>query len=136
MLVRAMNFCGSILILFSIASLISCGCSFNVEKDVVFRLYTPEYPITFAHLNAIDPISILGSAFNSKRPTMVFIHGWRSHEPVMLRYRDAFVPSYDVNFIAVDWLKPANTFNYIRVKRRIKPVSRLNFSLNSKLHQT
>lgn len=119
-----MNFCSLILILLSVDSLINCY-SLNVEKDVIFRLYTPETPISFFKLNPIDPKSILDSGFNRKRPSVIFIHGWRSQEKVLLRYKNAFVPSFDVNFIAVDWLKPADTFNYIAVKRRVKPVSQI-----------
>lgn len=130
---RTINFCGLLSILVSIDWLIIGCCSFSVEKDVVFRLYTPEFPITFVGLNASNHKSISGAAFNPHRPTVVFIHGWRSALSVMNRYKDAFVLSFDVNFIAVDWLKLANTYNYIGVKRYVRPVSCTHSKFNSML---
>lgn len=114
-----MDFCGAIIfVLLSIGVLRSDG--FDIEKDLIFRLYTQENPTTFHVLKAnLEP----PSAFNPHRPTRIFVHGFQSSEKVLIRYKDAFLKLGDYNFIAVDWTKGASTLNYLKAKSRVKPVS-------------
>lgn len=119
MFLSKLDFCGAIIfVLLSIGVFHSNG--FDIEKDLVFRLYTHESPTTYHVLKAnLEP----PAAFNPYRPTRIFIHGFQSSEKVLIRYKDAFLKSGDYNFIAVDWTKGASTLNYLKAKSRVKPVS-------------
>lgn len=92
-------------------------------KDVVFRLYTPELPISFIRLNDSDSKSISGSGFKPSRPTVIFVHGYKSKEKVILRYKDAYLKMGDYNFIGVDWIDGAATINYLAAKAYVPFVS-------------
>lgn len=118
-----MDFCGAIIfVLLSIGVFRSNG--FDIEKDLIFRLYTQENPNTYYELKSnLEP----PAAFNPYRPTRIFVHGFQSSENVLLRYKDAFLKSGDYNFIAVDWTKGASTLNYLKAKKRVKPVSSKKF---------
>lgn len=96
--------------------------AFEIEKDLVFRIYTRGDPMYFVlTTNGTPPHS--ETPFNPNRPTRIFVHGYKSKEKVINRYRDAYLRSGDYNFIAVDWIKGASTYNYYSAKSRVGPVS-------------
>lgn len=97
--------------------------SYTKSKDISFLLYAPEVPLSVVKLNASDLKSITSTAFDPNRSTQIFIHGWRSDATVMERYKNAYLALGHFNFIAVDWLKPAGTINYLLVKGRVKRVN-------------
>lgn len=102
---------------------VSFNCAFDVENDVVFRLYTREVSDSFNRLNASNSESISASAFDSKRPTKIFIHGYKSKEKVIIRYKNAFLNIGNYNFIGVDWINGAATYNYLAAKGYVPLVS-------------
>lgn len=114
-----MDFRGAIIFVFlSIAVVHSDG--FDMEKDLVFRLYTQEDPTTYHALKSnLEP----PPTFKPNRPTRIFVHGWKSSENVLIRYKDAYLKLGNYNFIAVDWTKGAATYNYLKAKGRVQPVS-------------
>lgn len=119
MFTSKIGFCGAnIFVLLSIV--VFRSNAFDIENDLVFRLYTHEYPTGYSVLKAnLEP----PNTFNPNRPTRFFIHGFKSSEPVLIRYKDAFLKAGNYNFIAVDWINGANTLNYLKAKGHVKPVS-------------
>lgn len=115
-------FGNTFLVLLSIV-MVHGGLLFSVEKDLIFRLYTPEQPDVYEEIKLPNLPPISPTSFNPNRPTRVFIHGFRSGENMMFRYRDAYLNLGNFNFIAVDWTKGASTYNYLMVKNRVRPVS-------------
>ena len=97
--------------------------AFDIESDLLFRLYTREVPDLYFALRANDEPPVSQTPFNPSRPTRIFIHGFKSKEKTINRYAEAYLKSGDFNFIAVDWLKGSNTFNYLMAKGRVRPVS-------------
>lgn len=97
--------------------------AFDIEKDLVFRLYTREEPGMYYVLKATGTPAIPSTTFNPRRPTRIFVHGYKSKEKVIIRYKDAYLSLGDYNFIAVDWISGASTYNYFSSKGRVRPVS-------------
>lgn len=97
--------------------------AFDVEKDLWFRLYTREHPIQYYVLKTNGTPAVSETPFNPNRPTRIFVHGYKSKEKVINRYADAYLGLGDYNFIAVDWIKGASTYNYYTAKGRVGPVS-------------
>lgn len=113
------KFCGFTNLLFLSIGLFSDCQAFDLDKDLKFRLYTREQPDEFQSLN-VSSISV--SLFNPKRPTRIFTHGFLSSEPVLIRYKDAFLKLNDFNVICVDWIAGAKTYNYLLAKSRVQAV--------------
>lgn len=97
--------------------------AFDIETDLVFRLYTREDSVMYYALKTSGSPAITETTFNPNRPTRIFVHGFRSKEKVIRRYADAYLEVGDYNFIAVDWIEGASTFNYFLAKGRVRPVS-------------
>lgn len=97
--------------------------AFDINKDLVFRLYTREDRIMYYALNADRGPAVNDTTFNPNRPTRVFVHGFRSKAKVINRYAEAYLNIGDYNFIAVDWIEGASTYNYYSAKGRVRPVS-------------
>lgn len=121
MCVRITSFCGIIIVLVWVS--INNSHAFDINKDLVFRLYTREDPVMYYALKASGSPLISETPFNPNRPTRIFVHGFKSKEKVMIRYKDAYLDLGDFNFIAVDWSKGASTYNYYSAKGRVRPVS-------------
>lgn len=119
------SFCGIIVLLISVSVLNSNA--FDINKDLIFRLYTREEPTIYFDLKANDLSSNANTLFQPNRPTRIFIHGFKSKEKVIIRYKDALLQLGDFNFIAVDWREGASTFNYYLAKGRVRPVSLIPF---------
>lgn len=99
--------------------------AFDIEKDLVFRLYTREEPNMYYVLKPAGEPAIADTTFNPHRPTRIFVHGYKSKEKVINRYKEAYLSLGDYNFIAVDWISGASTINYFFAKGRVQPVSEL-----------
>lgn len=97
--------------------------AFDIDKDLVFRLYTREEPSMYYVLKATGAPAISDTTFNPNRPTRIFVHGYKSKEKVINRYREAYLDLGDYNFIVVDWIEGASTYNYFAAKGRVGPVS-------------
>lgn len=95
--------------------------AFNIEKDLTFRLYTRNNPEFYYALNAnVQPF--LETTFDPQKPTIFFVHGFRSKEKVIKRYSEAYLRLGDYNLIAVDWVEGASTYNYFGAKGHVKDV--------------
>lgn len=95
---------------------------FDEKKDIVFRLYTRQNMLSYYVLKAENNAPISDTTFDPKRPTRIFVHGYKSKEKVLFRYRDAYLSIGDYNFIAVDWIKGAHESNYFKSRSRVKVV--------------
>lgn len=84
--------------------------------DVHFQLYTPFSPDLYFVLSNSDSNSVSMSPFNPRLPTVVFIHGFQSDKTTINMYRDTYLKKGAYNFIAVDWVYAAGTYNYITAK--------------------
>lgn len=96
--------------------------AFDLEKHLIFRLYTLKLRDEFHALNAFNAPFISATLFDPKRPTRIFVHGFLSSEHVLIRYKEAFLKLGDYNFIGVDWIHGARTFNYFLAKSRVQAV--------------
>lgn len=114
----------SVCIIFAlILSIVYVNDAFDIEKDLVFRLYTREEPVMYYALNGNGSPPIPETTFKPNRPTRIFVHGFRSKGKVIIRYKDAYLGVGDYNFIAIDWIKGASTYNYYSAKGRVQAVS-------------
>lgn len=102
--------------LVAVSILLSIGVLCSHAQSVYFQLYTPLNREVPAILMPSDPTSIASSAFNPRWPTVIFVHGYQSDQTVYQMYRDTYLAKQAYNFIAVDWLYAAGTFNYITAK--------------------
>lgn len=110
---------------------IFCGChAFNIDKHLIFRLYTLKLRNRFHAINSANAPMLSASLFDPKRPTRIFIHGFKSSEHVLIKYKEAYLKLGDFNFIAVDWIHGAKTYNYFKARGRIQAVC-LNFTFLS-----
>lgn len=111
------------IIKFALLVILICMINSNalsINKYLQFRLYTRENQIGYYVLTTNG---ISETPFNPNRQTRIFIHGFRSEEEIIRRYADAYMKLGDFNFIAVDWLKGASTWNYLAAKGRVGQVS-------------
>lgn len=113
--------CVTICLLLSIGVFHNCG-AFDSDNDLIFRLYTPEVRDKFHAINVINAPFIAATVFNVKRPTRIFIHGFLSAEHVLIRYKETYLKLGDFNFIGVDWINGAKTYNYFLAKGRVSVV--------------
>lgn len=88
--------------------------AFDVNKDVIFQLYTPNRPNEYKELTESTPMLI-----DPRLPVRIFIHGFKGKEKTIERYKDAFLRHGRFNFIGVNWIIGANTINYLSAKRNI-----------------
>lgn len=91
--------CVAISMLLSIEAIFSN--SFNIEEQLIFRLYTPANPIDYQKLKILGSPSISSTSFDPRIPTRIFIHGFKSKEKTIDRYREAFFKIGNFNFIGV-----------------------------------
>lgn len=121
MFIRTTSF---LCVIFAIVSIyIINSHAFDIEKDLVFRLYTREDPVMYYALKTEGTPAVTETTFDPHRPTRIFVHGFRSKEKVIKRYSDAYLQNGNYNFIAVDWIEGASTINYFSAKSRVRPVS-------------
>lgn len=106
----------------SIGLLSLCSEAFDIKKDLTFRLHTREDPVMYYALMAEGTLPLNETTFNRNRPTRIFVHGYKSKTKVINRYSEAYLNVGDYNFIAVDWVNGASTYNYFAAKNRVEPV--------------
>lgn len=58
------------------------------------------------------------------RQTRIFIHGYYSDHDTLMGYARAYLERGDFNFIAINWLKGAQTINYAKARLRVIEVGR------------
>lgn len=115
-----------IFIVFTVVALktvISDACA--SKSDITFRLYTRSnnsISKSLYVLNANFDRPFSDTRFNPKKQTRIFVHGFRTKEKVIKLYSEAYLKKGDYNFIAVDWLKCAATYNYVQAKGHVRYV--------------
>lgn len=105
---------------------------FNVRNDVIFEMYTKSNGSEKLTLSQLDhqqngrvARSIRNFAFDYRRPTRIFVHGFLSKRDTLDMYPRAYLAAGDFNLIVVNWLKGAVTLSYSRARNRVKLVSGL-----------
>lgn len=101
-----------------------CSHASDPNPIVYFRLYTPTNRTSHLELRTSDSGSgsthtISSTKFDPRWPTRVFVHGFLSDDTVISQYRDTYLQRGDYNFIAVDWVQAAGTYNYITAKGHV-----------------
>ena len=113
----------------AISLLLSIGVysidAFDVEEHLIFRLYTPTNPVEYQELKTTGLPPISTTFFNPKLGTRIFIHGFKSKEKTIGRYKDAFFNVGNYNFIGVHWIGGASTYNYLSSKGHVPSVSEI-----------
>lgn len=119
-------FCASILLLD-----VCSGIGFDADEDVIFKLYKRDNPTNFTVLRIDNQRSFSNDTpFDPTKPTKIHIHGYLALPSIVDRYRQVYLSVGDYNFIVVDWMEGAQTFNYFMAKRRVKDVSK-NFEIQT-----
>lgn len=79
--------------------------TFVPSRDVFFLLFTRLNPTAGQRIALNDISSVNTSNYDVKRPTRFLIHGFQtdSTTPVVHTLTAAYLQSYDVNVIVVDW---------------------------------
>lgn len=97
---------------------------FSVENDVFFELYTPENPTEPQILTLNNFDAIFESHFVRSRKTKMFIHGWNSEGAHWPKFTDTYLVKgkLNMNLIAVNWRKGADTYFYHFARRRVNEV--------------
>lgn len=95
--------------------------SFVAERDVRFLLFTRFNPLEGQQVIFNDLSSLQASHFNANRPTRFIIHGFQAdaNSEVNTVITAAYIRSYDVNVIVIDWGLGANTINFITARNRV-----------------
>lgn len=98
---------------------------FSVENDVIFELYTHKNPIEPQILTFNNYTTVKKSNFNWWNPTRILIHGWYSEGLLTPRFADAYLVKgkHKVNFIAVNWQKGSDVYNYLFARRHVEEVA-------------
>lgn len=101
-----------------------CSHAFDCEERVTFRLYTPSNRVDPQELKIFRALHTISETnFDARRPTRIFIHGYNSWEKLIVDFRDAYLMIGDFNFIVVDWIIKACTYNYLAAKGQVPHVS-------------
>ncbi|XP_031624118.1 pancreatic triacylglycerol lipase-like [Contarinia nasturtii] len=98
--------------------------SFLAERDVIFELFTPKNPTEPQILKLNDVSTAKASNFIRKFPTRMLIHGWQCRGQLTKKFTAAYFikGAHKVNFIAVNWRKGSNDFNYFCSRQRVNEV--------------
>ncbi|XP_031623460.1 pancreatic lipase-related protein 2-like [Contarinia nasturtii] len=98
------------------------ACSFfSVENDVIFQLFTQKNPTEPQILELNNDTTVKTSHFDWRNPTRILIHGWCSEGLLTPRFADAYLVrgKHKVNFIAVNWQKGSDIWNYRCARYRV-----------------
>lgn len=111
--------------------------SFEALRDVRFLVFTRFNPVHGQQVLFNDLSSISASLYNPSRPTRFIIHGFQSDasSDINIVITAAYLRSYDVNVIVVDWGLGANTINYITARNRVPEVGGLIANYIDFLHE-
>ena len=98
---------------------------FSVKNDVRFELFTYKNPTEPQILIHNNQTSVKLSNFSWKRPTRILIHGWYSEGLLTPRFADAYLVKgkHRVNFIAVNWQKGSDVYNYYNARHRVQEMA-------------
>lgn len=96
--------------------------SFDIEEHLIFRLYTPTNSEDYQKLKTNGQPPISSTSFDPRIATRIFVHGFKSKEKTIGRYKDAFLNIGKYNFIGVDWIYGASTYNYLYSKGLVPSV--------------
>lgn len=105
--------------------------TFDANEDIYFELYTLETPDNYQVIKNVR--SIQNTAFDPRRPTRIFIHGFRSVRDIIKQYSQTYLRTGNFNFIAMNWIDGAETFVYPVARIRIIEVSRRSKNYRFKL---
>lgn len=99
--------------------------SFSAKKETLFYLFTKWNPVHYEEIKLNDPASVAQSNFDANKPTKVIIHGYFSNKdsPINKKITSAYLASYDVNVIVVDWSAGAKHLIYNVAADRTKKVA-------------
>lgn len=114
--------CAAISVLLSIDAFFTP--SFDVDEHLIFRLYTPDNQVEYQKLKTSGLSPISSTSFDPRIPTRIFVHGFKSKEKTIGRYKDVFSKIGNYNFIGVDWISGASTYNYLHSKGLVPLVCR------------
>lgn len=89
----------------------------SIESNVTLYLYTRGSDRNVVTCNDIG-------TFNTKWPTVVLSHGWKSESSDMDHIKDAYLSAGDYNVISVDWSPVANNILYPQVTEDLVIVGR------------
>ncbi|XP_025991246.2 hepatic triacylglycerol lipase [Solenopsis invicta] len=99
-------------------------CPIQLNRDVQFLLYTRRNPIYPNVLDINDATALQKSYFNTKHPTIVYIHGYSDSSlgkgPIAIR--NAYLRRGNYNVILIEWPKLAVLPWYITAVRNAKVV--------------
>lgn len=99
---------------------------FNFRHDIIFELHSntsEAEKLTLSHLDErVGRSANLKTAFDYRRPTRIFIHGFLSNRDTLDTYAQAYRKAGDYNFIAINWLAGAVTLSYKRARDRVRLV--------------
>lgn len=110
---------------------------FEALRDVRFLVFTRFNPTIGQQVLFGDMNSLRASNYDANRPTRFVIHGFQSDSTsdVNIVITAAYLRSYDVNVIVVDWGLGANTINYITARNRVGEVGALVGQFCDFLHE-
>lgn len=105
----------------------------NINLCEIFAEFTKEDILFQYHSRDIPGVKNLNWKWKpnesaKKRPTRIFVHGYKAKMRLLELYVQAYLNADDFNFINVNWIKGAHD-NYLRVKRRIPTVIIYRFLL-------
>lgn len=87
---------------------------FEAHRDVRFLVFTRFNPSIGQQVWLNDIASVQTSNYDAERPTRFIIHGYQSDSSsdVNIIITAAYLRSYDVNVVVVDWGLGANTVSF------------------------
>lgn len=96
-----------------------------------FYLFTQQNISVDEELFPYNRIAISSSGFDSRRMTVVIIHGFSatSHDYRLTDLRKAFLEKYDYNVVMVDWSPGADHVNYLQAAANTRVVGAVTAGL-------
>lgn len=110
--------------------------TFDPERDMRFFVLTRFNPVHGQEIFLNNLTSLDSTNYNRDRPTRFIIHGFQddASAEINIVVSAAYLRTYDVNIIVVDWGVLANTINYITARNRVPDVGRVVANLIDFMH--
>lgn len=110
--------------------------TFDAFRDTIFLVFTRFNPTIPDVVDLHDMDTVRASNWNANRPTRVIIHGQLSDGTSELNVvlTAAWLRTYDVNVVVVDWGAGANTINYITARNQVGNVGHVIAVFLDNLH--
>lgn len=134
----------SLLFMLFYAVLLSVRAEFDAKKHVFYEMhcrFSNQSTITNLHdidTNILDQKNLIVTGAGSNRmiqgvtncrwnwhpgrQTRIFVHGYYSDTDTLNKYAEGYLNRGDFNFIAINWLKGAQTINYVKARHRVREV--------------